>query len=135
MQLQSEGEVPQTIAGKHVLTNGGSLVADLRSLSGKEILGWILERENPREIVQRLSTVDFFWLIKKIGEEDCVPVLELASVEQWQHLLDLEIWRKDRLYVEQTSLWLQRLCQADPTRLARWLFSEGRDIHITYITN
>jgi hypothetical protein len=128
MQLQPEGEVPDSTAGKHVLTNGGSLVADLRSLSGKEILAWILERENPREIVQRLPPVDFFWLVKKIGEEDCVPALELASVEQWQHLLDLEIWRKDRLHVERAFLWLQRLCQADPTRLARWLFSEGRDL-------
>ena len=76
-------------------------------------------------MVQSLSSGDFFWLVKGIGEEDCLPLLELASVDQWQYLLDLEIWRKDRLDVTYAWVWMKRLQQADSRRLARWLFGEG----------
>jgi len=88
-------------------------------------LNRLLEHENPREIIQGLPNEDFFWLVKKIGEDDSLPLLKLASPDQWQYLLDLEIWWKDRLHVGHASLWLNRLQQADSGRLVKWLFNEG----------
>lgn len=116
-----------TKAKKPVLTNTVTLVKDLCSLSGKEIVGRILEHKSPGRVVQELPPLDFFWLVKRVGGDDCVPLLELASADQWQYLLDLELWRKDRLDLQQASLWLKRLYQADHVRLMRWLFSEGKD--------
>ena len=108
-----------------VLLDREVLMNDLNALPGNKILDRILEQENPRKMVQSLSSGDFFWLVKGIGEEDCLPLLELASVDQWQYLLDLEIWRKDRLDVTYTWVWMKRLQQADSRRLVRWLFGEG----------
>ena len=105
-----------------------TLLGHLHSVSGKDIMGRILECDNPQEVVQDLPHEDFFWLVKKIGEDDCLPLLELGSVDQWQYLLDLEIWRKDRLDVLHTSQWMKRLKQADSRRLVRWLFSDGQSL-------
>jgi hypothetical protein len=104
------------------------LLKELHTLPGSRVLERILQHENALEMVGKLSLQDFFWLIKKIGEEDCLPLLELASLKQWQYLLDLEIWTKDRLDESQTAAWLKRLQQADPKRLAWWLFNEGASL-------
>ncbi len=114
-------EVSRTGAGAPVLR-------DLYALSGRQMLNRILNLEDPRTFIQGLSSEDFYWLIKKIGEGDCVPFLELASTDQWQYLLDLEIWKGDRLDITDTSQWLSLLQQADCRQLVRWLFRKGEDL-------
>ncbi len=110
-----------------------SLLAEITTLSPSEILDRILGHENPKEIVRHMPSGDFFWLIKKVGEDECLPLLELASEDQWTYLLDLEVWRKDRLDVEHTSLWLKRLEQAQPAGLVRWLLNRGQSLAFYYL--
>jgi hypothetical protein len=101
---------------------------DLLPLSGSDILNRILDCPDPRKAVQGLPVEDFFWVLKKFGEEDALTLLELASVRQWEYVLDLELWSKDRLDVQLASRWLAMLNQADGSRLARWLLSEGESL-------
>lgn len=101
-------------------------VAPLSSLSGSEIIKRIVDAQNPRALVQGMAHGDFYWLVKKVGEADCIPILEHGSEEQWQYLLDMELWKKDRLDLSQAATWLSRLRAADPRRLAKWLLSEGQ---------
>ena len=116
---------------------------DLRSRSSKaldlsrmahmnstQILNQILGLQNAKELVRTLSPQDYYWLVKKIGEDDCLPILEMGSSEQWHHVMDLEIWQRDRLDLQQASLWLKRLQLADVNELAKWLFTEGQ--HFAY---
>ena len=77
-----------------------------------------------RSPVQSLPPDDFFWLIKRIGADDALAVLQKASTEQWQYLLDLEIWAKDVLDAQKTLVWIDRLRRADAARLAAWAFEE-----------
>ena len=105
----------------------------LSSLSDKGILDRILEQKDPRPLIQQLAHGDFFWLVKKVGENDCLPLLELASEDQWQYLLDLELWWKDHLHLEQTSKWIGRLGQADIGRLVRWFFGKGQAVAYYYL--
>jgi len=67
-----------------------TLLRELALLPGSEVLNRILALESPGAFVRRLPCVDFLWLLKKVGEGDCLPLLELASTDQWQFLLDLE---------------------------------------------
>jgi hypothetical protein len=83
---------------KQVSLYRGSILKALYPLPGKEVLDHILAQEDARQFIQELPSDDFFWLIKKVGDNDCLPLLELASEDQWQHVLDLEIWQKDRLH-------------------------------------
>lgn len=113
---------------KQVSLYRGSILKALYPLSGREILDHILAQEDARQFIQQLPNDDFFWLIKKVGDNDCLPLLELASEDQWQHVLDLEIWLKDRLNLEQISLWIGKLEYADVRRLVKWFFGEGQAV-------
>jgi hypothetical protein len=101
------------------------LVRNLLSLPGSEILNRILDLENAGEVVRKIPHADFYWLIKKVGEDDALPLLKLASVEQWQFLLDLETWDRDRMDMAQAATWFGRLFQADPERVLTWLLGAG----------
>lgn len=132
-QSQSNSDVPDKRVEEPLLADRRIIARELTTLSGTEILDRILGHENPKKIVQDMPSEDFFWLIKKVGDDDCLPLLELASQDQWTYLLDLEIWRKDHLYVEHTSLWLKRLQQAQPMALVRWLLSQGQSLAFHYL--
>lgn len=97
----------------------------LNRLSGDELIERVISMPDPKGFVTGLSSEDFYWLVKKVGEDDCLPLLELASTGQWQYLLDMELWRKDRLDSNASLLWLDRLTQADCPRLVKWLFTDG----------
>ncbi len=108
---------------------GNKLLQALYPLTGKRLVKRILEEPDPEKTVRKLAGDDFYWLIKRIGDdEDTVLLLRLASEQQWQYILDLELWEADRLNMEQALGWLERLQQAAPERLARWLFSKGKSL-------
>jgi len=70
-----------------------SILKDLYALSGTEVMDRILEHPDPPGLIEGLPSEDFFWLIKRVGE-DSMQLLKLASLRQWQYLLDLELWEK-----------------------------------------
>ena len=82
---------------------------DLLPLSGSDILNRILDCPDPKKAVRGLPAEDFFWILKKFSEEDALTLLELASERQWEYVLDLELWHKDRLDVQLASRWLATL--------------------------
>jgi hypothetical protein len=108
------------------------LLRELFSMTGRDALNRILEQSYPRHYVQSMVPVDFFWLIKKIGEDDALPILKLASPEQWQYLLDMELWRGDRIDPDQISLWLERFHRSDPKGLVAWLVNHGEALAYLY---
>jgi len=124
---------PGITGRKAIQAYAGSILKDLHTLSEKVVLERVLEHPAPREIVQRLPKADFFWLVKRTGEEGSLQLLRLASTEQWEYLLDLELWHKDRLDMEEASLWLRRLQLADPERLTGWLFTGGQALAYYYL--
>lgn len=97
----------------------------IRDLSGREILQRLMLADDPKGLVTALPEEDFYWVVKKLGEQEMIFLLELASEDQWQYVLDLELWHKDRLNPVSANNWLSLIAQADPRRLSRWLFSEG----------
>ncbi len=131
------GDPPTEWKGLEVLTEGegGTTLRDLiRGLSGTKLMERILELSDPRQVLQGLPPTDFYWVVKKVGEQDSLPLLELASEDQWEHLLDLEIWRRDRIALRETGSWLKRLHTADGVRLARWLMGEGELLGRLYLS-
>ena len=98
---------------------------ELLRLSGKKALDKILDSPMPARLVQSLAEEDLFWLVQDIGPEDALPILSLASNEQWQYLLDLEVWDKDRLEIDSVNQWLGLLLKADPERFLIWGLREN----------
>ncbi len=126
-----ENKVGKTVnlEGKRdIALESRELVGKLAQLSGSNALNMVLDHENALELVQNMTKIDFFWLIKKVGEDDAFPLLSLASEEQWQYLLDMETWERDRMNKVNTFKWLNRLLKSDPERLVRFLYSEEGDL-------
>lgn len=93
---------------------------ELMALPAKKALDVILESLTPARLVQSLAEEDLFWLVQDIGPEDALPILSRASNDQWQYLLDLELWRKDRLEIDSVNRWFDLLLKADPQRFLTW---------------
>lgn len=104
---------------------GKDLLREFDNLGGGEILERILNDKNPRKVVEEFPAGDFFWLIKKIGSDDSLALLELATQEQWQYILDMEIWDRDEINTAESLSWLRRLFEADSRKTIAWLLEEG----------
>jgi len=57
----------------------------------------------------------------------------MASNEQWQYLVDMEVWRKDQPDDMALTRWLDRLLKADPDRFTHWILHEQRDLLEYYL--
>lgn len=101
--------------------------AGLLRLPGKKALNIILESPTPAHLVQSLAEEDLFWLVQDVGPEDALPILSVASNDQWHYLLDLELWDRDRLDPGSVNRWLTLLLKADPTRFLIWILRENLD--------
>ena len=106
-------------------TRGESLLREFDRLGGREILERVLREADPRALVEAFPAGDFYWIVKKVGADDCLPLLELATPDQWQYLLDLEVWDRDEINGAEVLAWLKRLVEADRPRTVRWLINEG----------
>jgi len=101
---------------------------EIASLPEEKLLDAILEAPDPRALVRAFAQEDFYFLVHKIGPDDSLPVLAAASEAQWEYLLDLEAWRRDRFDPDSVERWLKRLHEADSPRLVRWLLEEKKDL-------
>ncbi|MBN1904984.1 MAG: hypothetical protein JW927_07795 [Deltaproteobacteria bacterium] len=127
--MENKGSKVVYLRGKRdIAVESREIVGKLAQLSGSNALNMVLDHENALELVQNMPKIDFFWLIKKVGEDDSFPLLSLASEEQWQYLLDLETWEKDRMNRAETFKWLNRLMKSDPERLVKFLYSEDGNL-------
>ena len=75
-----------------------------------------------------MSSEDFFFLIHKIGVGESLELLKLATLDQWQYVLDVESWQGDRLALNRTGQWMSRLLAADPERFTNGSFLMGRGL-------
>ena len=106
---------------------------ELLALPGEKALELILESPRPVTLVQSLAEEDLFWLVREIGHEDALPVLALASNDQWQFLFDLELWTKDRLEIKSVNRWVDLLLKADPDRFLIWGLSKNIELIDLYL--
>ena len=93
----------------------------------------ILEDPQPAALVHSFPEQDFYFLIHDIGVGDSLPLLALASNRQWEHIVDLEVWRKDQIDIDSVSRWLSLLLEADPKRFIRWFLEEKLELIEFYL--
>ncbi|SMC18830.1 hypothetical protein SAMN02746041_00546 [Desulfacinum hydrothermale DSM 13146] len=94
----------------------------LMTLPAKKRMETILARADAQAVVAALPEQDFYLTLKEIGPEDALPLLELARVDQINHVFDLEMWRKDRIVPGPAIQWLDRLYRASGRKLLAWLY-------------
>jgi len=113
-----------------------ALAADRRrimALEPERALDAIAEHPYPVTLIQSFSEEDLYFFINHIGIDDALPVLAIASNEQWQYLVDMEVWRRDQPDDTALTHWLERLLKADPDRFTHWIIHEQRDLLEYYL--
>ncbi len=93
---------------------------EILTLPPEEALERILDDPQPAALVHAIPETDFYFLVHDVGHEEALPLLALASDKQWDHLVDLEGWTKDRIEINGATRWLSLLHEADPQRFIRW---------------
>ncbi len=97
------------------------LARELMSLPAKRRLRQIVERPDAQSVVAALDVNDFFHTVQEIGPDDSLPLLALASLDQMNHLFDIEWWRKETVEPAKALTWIERLRKASESKLLEWL--------------
>jgi hypothetical protein len=97
---------------------------EILALPPERAIERILSESQPAALVHSFPESDFYFLVHDIGPEDALPLLALASDKQWDHLVDLESWSRDRIEVNHLTRWMSLLMEADPRRFIRWFLKD-----------
>ena len=103
------------------------------SLSPEKALNAVLTSSQATALVHSFSEEDFYFLIHHIGIEDAHPLLYLASDKQWEYIVDLEVWEKDRIELSATTKWFDLLFKIDPNRFIRWSLDQKAEFMAYYL--
>ncbi len=102
-------------------------------LPPQKALDRILTDPQPAALVHSFPEQDFYLLVNEIGPQDSLPLLSLATNKQWEHIVDLETWQKDRIDLTAVTRWLTLLLEADPKRFTRWVLEEQLEFVELYL--
>jgi hypothetical protein len=106
----------------------------LLSLPSEEMLNAILNSSQSTALVHSFSEEDFYFLIHNIGIEDSHPLLYLASNKQWEYIIDLEVWEKDRIELASMTRWFDLLFKVDPNRFIKWSLDQKIEFMEFYLS-
>ncbi len=106
---------------------------EILAMPPEKALDALLEHRHPGALIRSFPEEDLFLLIQDIGVEDALEILGLAGYRQWEYILDLEAWKKDRLSTGLLTRWLFLLLQANPRRLVRWVLEEKTSLIEFYL--
>ncbi|OQY60594.1 MAG: hypothetical protein B6245_00830 [Desulfobacteraceae bacterium 4572_88] len=127
-QVQPEVSVEQIIRNLHRKRR------EVLSLPAEKALDEVLEHPQPAALVHSITEEDFYFFIHDIGVNDAVELLSLASDQQWEYIVDTEVWKADRISMKALGRWLHLLLRADPDRLFRWFLKEKTEFVELYLS-
>jgi hypothetical protein len=88
---------------------------------GKERIHFLFLSEHPEELIQRLPELEVFLTVKEVGERDSLDLISLTTPEQFQYLLDLEFWKKDKLNPEKILRWMELLLESGEEKIIQFI--------------
>lgn len=94
------------------------------SLDGMQALDAVLDHPQPNALIHSFAEEDLLFLIHHIGPEDALDIIAMASDRQWEFILDIETWEKDRINLNAVTEWLSLLLKAAPERFIHWAATE-----------
>ena len=106
---------------------------EILSQPAEKALDRILDSPQPAAIVHSFPEEDFYFLINDIGIEDSLQLLSLASDKQWEYILDIEVWEKDRISINNVTKWLDLFIKADSQRFVRWFLNKKTEFVEFYL--
>jgi len=97
----------------------------IRAVPGKDKYNLIIEAQDAKVLMRKLSSQEVYALIREVGEEDVVDLVEMVSNEQLTTFVDLDAWRADGYDGQAALRWLVLLAESGEERL--WEALNGLD--------
>jgi hypothetical protein len=88
-----------------------------RSRNPRKRLELLLADPHAGALVPHIPVEDFYYLVRGVGLDDALDALRLASTDQVQGCLDLDLWQRDRLSTPRLLAWLEVLSELPPRAL------------------
>jgi hypothetical protein len=82
----------------------------------------------PERAIRALPPDEFYYVLTELGFPEAGEVLQYASTEQVQGVLDFVLWERDELSLEHLDEWLGALVEAPTANVAAWL--RGLDVEL-----
>jgi hypothetical protein len=92
----------------------------------------ILLADTSQALVQGLPDEEIYWTIKETGSADALPVIARTSFEQFQYIIDIDCWQKDRIDMEQVMEWLQLMLRCNEAKVLEWLTNTD-ELFLNYV--
>ena len=93
----------------------------LKTSPAKEKMDLILSDPDARRLTVALEPQEFFWLMKEVGEDDALGLLQLASADQCVFILDMELWEGWVFSEEKACHWLAYFMEGGEPRVHQLL--------------
>lgn len=106
-------------------------IETLHSMSGARQLKAILADPRTERFVQSLPLLDFYRIIRSIGADNAL--VQLATAEQMQFVLDLELWEEWSISLEETHKWLETILETGDKHAARLLAQLDLELLLIYL--
>ncbi|MGD9974777.1 MAG: DUF6178 family protein [Desulfatirhabdiaceae bacterium] len=103
------------------------------SLDPESAMNEIISDTDSQALVHSFSEADLYLLVRKIGLSDALPLLSLASNRQWEFMVDMDCWKKDRIEDHALIHWLYFLITADSDRFIGWFLHEQLELIERYL--
>ncbi len=108
--------------------------SQILKMDSETALDALQDAPSPATLIQSFPDQDLYFLMHRIGPSDFIPVLSLAASDQWEYILDVEVWDGDRLDTRIMTRAFDLLFQADPERFLRWIIMEKPDYFEFYLS-
>jgi hypothetical protein len=108
--------------------------SQILKMDAEAALDAVLDAPAPATLVQSFPDQDLYYLMHRIGPSDFIPVLSMAASDQWEYILDVEVWDGDRLDTRVMTRAFDLLFKADPERFLRWIITEKPDYFEFYLS-
>lgn len=86
------------------------------TLSPKKQLDAILNHPSPMKLVRSMAAPDLLLIIRELGAESSLELIEMMHHEQIQEIFDFELWTNDQLNPQACGHYFTILFEANPDR-------------------
>lgn len=94
----------------------------------KKRLQYLFLSEKPEQIVRHLPELEIFLTVKEVGEKDALDLISLTTPEQFQYLLDLDLWKKNDLDSKKVLRWMEILIECGEQKVAQFIRSSDPEL-------
>ena len=104
------------------------------SLDWKDRLKIIRNSEAARELVRSLPDEEVLLTIKGAGEQDSLQLISLATPDQLQFILDVELWSRDSISGEKARLWMKYLLACGERKVTELAKAADRELLVIMLS-